>query len=226
MKELCLRCGLCIGSIPLFEHLNAEDQRRIMTRASHEQVPTGTVVFAPDEPADRIVIVRSGKLKLSSYDVDGKEYIYNILTEGDVYGEASVFSAQRFAVYGETLTPAHLCTLTTATIEAMVASDAELGIKLIKALGRKVAEAQEKARLLAIDDAGERVIRYLIMRYRSLGSSEIGLSRRTVAASINLSRETVSRKFSELETAGLIESVGYKRIRLLNPERLLALAKD
>lgn len=225
-KDSCPKCRLCIGSIPLFEHLSAEDQQKILAEAEHEQIPAGRVIFSPDEPADRIVIIRSGKLKLSNYDSNGKEYIYDILTAGDVYGEAAIFSDQRFAVYGETLTAAQLCTLTADTVASLVASDAALGIKMIQALGRKVAEAQSKARILAIDDAGDRVVQYLIMRYKQLRDPEIALKRQAVAAAINLSRETVSRKLSELESAGIIQSIGYKRIRLLNVERLLAMAKE
>lgn len=44
----------------------------------------------------------------------------------------------------------------------------------------------------------------------------VSLNQENIASSINMTRETVSRKLSELENDGYIENIAYKKIRIKN----------
>lgn len=216
----CLVCGLCINRIGLFENLTDEKQRQIMAHAEHKVLPKGTVLFHPGDQLDRLIIIRKGKLKLSDYDVEGREYIYDILVESAVLGEDLIFSDQTIGTYGEALTELHICSLSREVLEDLLRQNSDFSLQMIRLLGKHLAANQATIRLLSIPDSKTRLEQYLVQRCENLGHNMIELSRDTIASAINVSRETVSRKLGEIERDGNIELIGYKKIYVKNKEKL------
>lgn len=208
----CSRCGLCLEQVELFRGLEAADQLWLMSHADHLEYPAGEILFQPGDRMDRLLILRTGKLKISNYDAEGKESIHEILTVGKVLGEEGVFTGQEYTAYGECLTPCHICILRKETIFQLVHQYPEFSTRLFAALAKKLIEAREMNRLLTIPDAKDRLEEYLLFRKRYIKQAEIELSRQTIASAINLSRETVSKKLQELQQEGKITLQGYKSI--------------
>ena len=87
-------------------------------------------------------------------------------------------------------------------------------------LGKRLSDNQATICLLSIPDSKSRLEQYLVRRCESLGHNMIELSRDTIASAINVSRETVSRKLSEIERDGHIELIGYKKILVKHKEKM------
>lgn len=149
----CHRCGLCIGKISLFDNLSQEKQEQIMSHANHQVLPKGSLLFLPEDQVTRLIIIRQGKLKLSGYAADGREYIYDILTSGAVFGEDTIFSQATIGMYGEALSELHICSLSKDVLEDLLKQNIEFSIQLIRLLGKRSADYQETIRLLAIPDS-------------------------------------------------------------------------
>lgn len=223
MKELartCPSCGLCIQSIDLFKDLSDEDKMLLMNGATHINLTDGRVLFEPDDPAHSVFVVKSGKIKLSNVDEEGEEYIYAILSSGETLGEELIFTEESYNMMGTSLGRSSICKFTRDQIMSLIRERPEFTNKLIETLGRKLRESREDLRIRSIPSAKERLEQYLVHRHELLGGRDIELSRETIASSINLSRETVSRKLMEIEAEGTIELTGYKKIRLLHPEKI------
>lgn len=216
----CSKCGLCINKIEIFEDFDTDEQVSIASQAVYKQYKKGSIVFTPDVKANKIIIITKGKLKLSDYDDEGKEYIYDIVTDGQVIGEETLFSEDSYGLFGEALTDLNLCILSSESLEELITLDSDFRNRFIKILGRKFIKQRQENKLLSIVDAKERLHQFLSMRSEKLNSNVIGLTRDTIASSINISRETVSRKLKELEEEGIIELDGYKKIILTNKGKL------
>lgn len=216
----CDKCGICINKIKLFEKLSTEEQFQILKESRHQLFPKNTIIMCPEDKADKVIIVKKGKLKLCAYDENGKEYIYDIIGDGDILGEEAIFSEDNVGMYIETITDVNACILTRELLERFLASNSAFAIKLIRSLGKRVAEDKNKIRLLSISDAKKRLEYYLVLRCDQMGHNHIELTRDVIASAINASRETVSRKLSEIENEGNIQLIGYKKIHVLNKERL------
>ncbi|NLW52233.1 MAG: Crp/Fnr family transcriptional regulator [Tissierellia bacterium] len=208
----CDKCGLCINKIEIFEDFDAVEQMSIASQAMHEFYKKGSIIFSPQDAANRIIIITKGKLKLSDYDDEGKEYIYDIATSGDIIGEETLFSDDSYGMFGEALTDINICILSSDSLEELIALDSDFRNKFIKSLGRKFMKQRQENKLLSIFDAKDRLYQFLLMRSRKVNSNVIELTRDNIASTINVSRETVSRKLKELEEEGTIELVGYKKI--------------
>ena len=51
----------------------------------------GWTVFAEGEPADRLYIIMSGKVKIGHRSLDGRDHLLAIMGPPDMFGELSVF---------------------------------------------------------------------------------------------------------------------------------------
>ena len=219
----CVGCGLCASEIEIFEGLSTENHKILTAKSVHREHKKNDVIFSYNDEADKIVIIRYGKVKLSYFSEDGKEYIYDILKDGDIIGEQTLFNGGVFGMDGIALTEVGTCTLTKAIIEGLIMEHPKLGVNLIETIGKNLSETREHARILSITNPKKRLAEFLVARANTTNNPVVELSMETIASSINLSRETISRKMGELAKDELVELVGYKKVVIKDKAELLNL---
>lgn len=220
MECSCKFNGLCTSKIALFTMLTLEEHNALISKSEHLDFKKGDTIFRESDPADKIIIVRYGKIKLNHYSVDGKEYVTDILVESDIYGEQNIFGGGKYDVNAVALEPTGVCIISQADIQKMIMSRPEVGVKLLNVVGVKLSSANELIELLSINDAKSRLAGFLLYRNTRIKKELIELSRDDIAAYINLTRETISRKLNELEEEGFIQLEGHKKIKIINKEAL------
>ena len=213
---------LCTSRVNIFQSLSVDEQLELVKAAGHRNVPAGTAVFREEDPADRILVMHRGKIKLNRYSPEGREYVLDIIGAGDIYGEQRLFSGQKQEMNAIALEAATYCEIFKSDIEALIMRKPAVGIKMLDELGTKYSRASRMQEILAINDARGRLAGFLLHTSGESGSKVIPIARETISASINLRAETISRKLNELEREGLLELEGHQIIRVLNPEGLRA----
>ncbi len=221
MEQHCNCCNqLCTSRIPLFQPLSNEEQRGLISRALHLDYKKGEAILHERDPAEKIMIIRYGKIKINHYSLDGKEYVLDILTEGDIYGEQNIFGGKDLEANAIALEESGACLISLADIQDLILKKPEMGIKMLRVVGEKLSLANELTQLLSINDAKARIAGFLLFRSSRIKSETIELTRDDIAAYINIRRETISRKLGELRTDGTIELKGNRVIIIRNKEAL------
>lgn len=220
MECSCRFNGLCTSKIALFSMLTLEEHNTIISKSQHLDYKKGEIIFRESDPADKIIIVRHGRIKLNHYSMDGKEYVTDILVESDIYGEQNIFGGGKYDVNAVALEPTGVCIISQADIQKMIMNRPEVGVKLLNVVGVKLSSAHELIELLSINDAKSRLAGFLLYRNTRIKKELIELSRDDIAAYINLTRETISRKLNELEDEGVIQLDGHKKIKIIDKEAL------
>lgn len=216
-------CGhsvLCTSRIAAFEFLSDQEQRLLVENARHRSLPAGQAIFREGDMAEQILVMHRGRAKLVRYSLEGREYVLDILGAGDIYGEQRMFTGLPHEVSCITLEPTNYCEILRPQIEALIMREPVVGIKLLEALGRKYSRASRLQEILSINDAQARLAAFLLHRARELGTQTIKLVRSSIAATINLRPETISRKLNDMEREGLLALQGHKTIRILNRDGL------
>lgn len=223
----CRNCGrLCITKVSLFDGLGKAEQARLMALARHEDYKKGSYAFLMGDAADRILILRYGRIKMSRQTPEGEEMVLDILNTGDVIGEETVFSAERYQAQGLCLEDTGTCALSAAAILDLVREHPDLGVRLLGSLGQKLRDAQRMMGILSHDSAMVRLAGFLLFRLERGDGKVVSLSREDIASSIHIRRETISRKLAQLKQEGIIQLEGYKRIRVLEPALLFSLSLE
>lgn len=225
VKEINMNCtccfnGLCTSKIELFSMLTLDEQNSLISKAKHLDYKKGDLIFRESDPADKIIIIRFGRIKLNHFTQEGKELVNDILVEGDIYGEQNIFGGGNYNVNGVALEPSGVCIVFQTDIQKMIVQKPEVGIKLLSVIGSKLSSANELIELLSINDAKSRLAGFLLYRSTRVKKDIIELSREDIAAYINLTRETISRKLNELNDEGIIELSGHRKINIIDKEAL------
>ncbi len=220
MECTCCFNGMCTSKIELFSILSQDEQHEIISKSKHMNFKKGDIIIRESEPADKILIVRFGKVKLNHFSAEGKEFVTDILVESDIYGEQNIFSGGKFNVNAVALESTGICLISQSDIQKMIMNRPESGIKLLSVIGSKLSTANKLIELLSINDAKVRLAGFLLYRSTRIRKDLIELSRDDIAAYINLTRETVSRKLSELKEERILELNGHRKIKILDKEAL------
>ena len=221
MELMCNCCSkLCTSKIPLFNPLSLDEQKELVSKARHLDYKRGETVFHEYDTADKILIIRYGKIKINHYSLEGKEYVLDILVQGDIYGEQNIFGGKTFEANAVALEECGVCLISFTDIQELILKKPEIGVKLLNVVGQKLSVANELVQLLSINDAKARVAGFLLFRSSRIREETIELTRDDISAYINVRRETISRKLGELCREGAIELIGNRRIRVRNKDIL------
>ena len=79
-----------LNKIEIFNGLSLLDRQRLVPLLSAKSFEPEETIFLQGEPGDGLYLIRSGKVKICSYDQQGNELIFSFLSSGDLLGEIAL----------------------------------------------------------------------------------------------------------------------------------------
>ena len=219
MPASCLACGHACFSLDLMAGLNPEKRSLILSRSRRIHLERDETLFESGDPVQALYLLHRGRVKLTSFDTEGREQITGILSAGDTLWEDLFEPDSRWPFTCICLEDADLCRLDRDAF-AQALQDPALALQVISLLSRKLRDADHRNLLLSTPSPLRRLAGFLLFACRSGAKDTVVLRLDDIAGSISLRPETVSRKLSELEKAGLVKRIHQSCIRLLDPEGL------
>src|SRR5688500_8377866 len=213
--------------VPLFSELSPEELDRISRVAVPRSFPKGVRVFHEGDHSDACYIVRSGDLRVTREHPDGRAIALATLGPGDIFGELAMLDGEARSASVEALSDCELLALPASDVRALLAGSAEITVKLVVALTRRLREANERIARQSFQTVPSRVAGVLsqLVAEDALPEGREGITVRMTQADLaqlaGTSRESVSRFLATLERAGVVV-VGRGRVTVVEPRRLRA----
>jgi CRP-like cAMP-binding protein len=144
-----------------------------------------------------------------------------------------VLAGEAYPATAQVLEPAVTLSLRREAYAALVREHADLGWALIEELGRRLQQAHEKIRSLAVEKVERRVARLLLRLANTAGERldggavriTVSLTRQDIADMAGTVVETAIRTMSKFQKQGWLETQeGY--IVLLQPHALVSVAEE
>lgn len=181
----------------MYSLLNREEKQKLKIIKTHKD----QLIFREDEDCAYAGIVVSGQISIRSYNLNGKEVIYNTIDSGGIFGNNLLFSSDR-KYKGDVIA------LKDSTV-ALVDKEALLQILkenedfleyYLKIQADSLKQINLKVKLLSFDSARERFMYYLNYHQGLIHFESVS----ALANELSLSRENVSRLLSSLVKEGII----------------------
>jgi CRP/FNR family cyclic AMP-dependent transcriptional regulator len=80
-----------LSAVPLFALLDDKERAAIGAALETRRCAAGTEIFREGTPGDEMFIVHSGRVEVFTTSDTGERIVYNELTQGEVFGELSLF---------------------------------------------------------------------------------------------------------------------------------------
>lgn len=224
----CSRCEeICTLKVPVFSSLNRDDLFHIASMIRHQEYKRGETLFTEETSPDALVIINQGSVKAYKITPDGREQILYVFSEGDFFGERSLFGRQKTAYAVAALEAVKTCSLTKERFHDLLRSYPEIAVKIIEELEARIARMESALQSIGVRSVDSRIGALLLEFADRYGQAvpegvliRLPLSREGMANYLGIARETVSRKLGQMESEGLIRSVSNKSILLLDREAI------
>jgi CRP-like cAMP-binding protein len=226
---------------PLFAPLSDYERSKVEAQLVRRRHGRDDYLFFEGEPAEWLVFVAEGRVKMIKHSGSGRETILATFGPGQIVGEVGVLVGDLYPATAQALEPTGTLSLRRAEYVELVRTHPDLAWALIAELGRRLQRAHETIRSMAVEKVERRVARVLLRMASASGERLEGeaargeppgavritaaLSRQDVADMAGTVLETAIRTMSKFQKQGLVETRG-SHIILLKPHQLVAIAEE
>jgi CRP/FNR family cyclic AMP-dependent transcriptional regulator len=183
--------------------------------------PRGALLMFEHEPGERVMILRSGRVKVSQVDEEGLELLLSIRDPGDVLGELAFIDHQPRLASVTALEPVQVLVIPAGAFRAHLKRTPRVAVALLKVITRRFRETTVKRVQFAESDTLGRLAARIVELAERYGTSSddgatvtltLPLTREELAAWTGASRAGVAHALQTLRELGWIQT---ERRRLL-----------
>lgn len=218
-----------LDNVPLLNILGAQDRQRILGELSETRYGKDDFIFREGDPTEYFHIVKEGTVKCVKSTPDGKECTLKMLMPGDLFCcDAAAFDGGCHPGTAQPMGNVSILRMHRKTYFDMLRRSPDAAMEVIKYLGNRLNEAQEKTKILALDRADQRLAALLADLAARNGIKDpqgirlpMRLTRQDMANMIGATTETVIRIMSRFKRERLVSGTA-NRLVILNLQKLKA----
>jgi CRP-like cAMP-binding protein len=231
-KSFSEKLGL-LRELELFSGLSEADIEAIGHATTMTHCHPGQVILSPDDPPDRIHILKKGKVRVFRVTPDGKQLTLDIYDKGTILGDMRLLGQDRLPqAYAETIDAAVICTISPEELRRLVELHPIIGVNIITFLSRRLQEAERELEVMAYQRVGQRLARKLIDLGQRFGVETVRgtliqarLTQQELAEMIGTTRETLAHTLSDFRRRDLLDTA-HHQVVIRDAERLAEVAHD
>jgi CRP/FNR family transcriptional regulator len=220
-----------LNQIPLLQILSAQDRQKVLGEMTETRYGKGQYIFREGDPTEYFHIVKEGSVKCVKSSLDGKECTLKVLMPGDLFCcDASAFDGASHPGTAQPMGDVSVLRMKKEAYFKMLRGNPDAAMEVIRYLGNRLNEAQEKAKVLALDRADQRLASLLVNLAERSGVEEpngirvsVRLTRQDMANMVGVTTETAIRIMARFKKERLVSGTAARLIiRDLPKLRILA----
>lgn len=133
-----------------------------------QEFAAGEVLFREGEPGDRMFVIQTGAVRITKA-MAGEHKVLAVLGPGEFLGEMAILNGKPRTATATVIEPTRCLLIDARTLEAMVAKNAEIALRLIKKLARRLDSADTLIEILMHTDPKARVMLALSRHAEAFG---------------------------------------------------------
>lgn len=195
-------------------------------------VENGAYLFMEGDPAEWLLVVLQGRVRLSQVTADGQQVILQIASPGESIGVIAVLSAVEYPVTAQAVEESLVMAWDHQTMRSLMEQMPGLALNALQIMAGRVRQFQDRVRELSTEKVERRIARALLRLASQTGRKvaegvliDFSLSRQDLAEMTGTTLFTVSRTLSQWESQGLVKS-RREQVIICSPHGLVSIAED
>lgn len=219
---------LCVARVPIFQGLTLDQQRDVATLARPTRVEGGEQIYAAGEAVSQLMVVHTGRVKISRLSADGHEQIVRVLEPGDFVGEAAFLDGTRPDHFAVALEQGSMCVFRHSDLGRLVGAHPSVALSMLRTLSRRLEETETRLASVTSGDVAARLVDYLMSlptrREDGVPVVQLPMAKKDIASLLDTTPESLSRQLRRLGDRGVIEQRPGRRIALTDLAALSSLS--
>jgi CRP/FNR family cyclic AMP-dependent transcriptional regulator len=230
-RSLAEKLGL-LSEVALFAGLSEVDIQAIGHATTMTHCVRGQQILSPDDPPDRIHIIKKGRVRVYRTTPDGKQLTLDIFEKGTILGDMGLLGQDRLPeAYAEAIDDGVICTITPDELRKLIERFPVIGVNVIRHLSRRLQAAERELEAMAYQRVDQRLARRLLDLGQRFGVRtergtliEARLTQQELAEMVGTTRETLAHTLADFRRRGLLDTAHHQVI-IRDAERLADLAE-
>ena len=204
--------------------LAPEDQARLSEQCVERRFGKNQVVYVEGAPADSMLVLGSGELKVSSFAADGNELILASVIPGETIGELGMLSSMPRSATVTATRPSTGMMLSRLVVVSLIEQRPAVALAMLQNLADLTRRVTGVAADLVFLDVHQRVAKFLVNNTQGpLGTVQV--TQTHLGSAVGASRQRVNLCLQDFQRKGWI-SIFSGTIRVIDPERLSGYVPD
>lgn len=211
----------CIGHLWVFEDLKPEEMAALVQAALRKTYEKGAVIFGQGQGADRMFLIKAGRVKLSKLTEVGHEITLDIRKAGDFLGESMLLEDADYPLTATCLEATLSCGFRKADFERLILENPNIGLQVIKNLSKRIAWLTGRVGSLSCTHLEERLYEVLVNVAREHGERrgagvaiQFPLTHEELGFLVGAHRVSITKALKSLKKSGKILQTGKTLILL------------
>jgi CRP-like cAMP-binding protein len=215
-----------LSDIELFQDLSPKEIEELERLITISSVKRGKVFYRPEEAGEVLFILKSGHVQLYRISPEGKKLVIASLGAGTLFGEMPLLGQQLHNTFAEAAEDCVIFVMSRKDLERLFLNKPQVALRVLDITGRRLRDVEDRLQTMAFKGIPARLASLLLLLAEEHDSLEVmGLTHQDLAETVGTYRETATQVLNDLKAQGLID-IGRKRITILDPEGLLAVAES
>lgn len=226
MRLACQDIPAYLSVLPLFHEMRPTELERIADSSVLRRCMRGDEIFRVGEPCEGFHVVMSGQVKLYALSPTGHEKVIEIISPGNTFAEALMFTGKPYIVSAQSLTDSVILTVRKQAVMDEIERDPRFAMRMLGGISRRLHGLVQDVEASALHSGIQRVIGYLLrdqsvdeLTPGQMATVSLPVSKATIASLLSLTPEYFSRVLRELEDSGYI-AIDRRDIRILDVQGL------
>jgi CRP/FNR family transcriptional regulator, nitrogen oxide reductase regulator len=221
-----------LGGMELFFDLPPAALADVGGRARVRHLARGTIVFSQGQPADRCHALLAGRVRIAQSGEDGGQLLVRFVGPGEMFGTMALFTDRHYPADATAVVDSVEISWTEGALLELIQHHPQIAINLVKIVGARLREVQERLRELATQRVEQRMAHLLLRLADQRGVADgdsttidVPLTRQDLADMCGTTLYSASRILRTWERAGLLKT-SRQRLTLRNLPELRRLAGE
>ncbi len=199
-----------------------------LSKVTHlDRLEKGEIVYLPGDQAERIFILKQGRVRISRLSPEGKQLTLAILEPGTLFGEMALLEEPAYENIAEALDETWLCWIQKADFLSFMHKHPQINYRIMKLVGRRMCQIESRLEDLVFLSVEQRLLKLIHSLADEYGQNTaqgtligIKLTHEEMGQMINATRPTVSELLQKMQSQNKIRIV--KRQILVLPQLIHA----
>lgn len=217
----------------LFLGLKTAALTEVAHRGQVQHLPKGSLLFAQGATADRCHALIEGRMRIAQSGAEGDQIIVRFVGPGETFGTVALFTDRRYPAEATAVVDSIEISWPQPTLLELIERHPQIALNLVKIVGSRLREAQERLREVATQRVDQRIAHALLRLAERDASDEpendaaieFPLTRQDLAEMCGATLYTVSRVLTAWEKAGYI-TTRRKQLTIRNYPEIRRLAGE
>ncbi len=205
-----------LESINLFYNVDNDFLNKASDLCKVKNYPKNSMIILEEEYGDKLFIVKSGTVKITRVNDEGKEVILALLGSNEIFGEMAILDGESRSANVLAQEDCDLLVISSEDFLDLLKNNFKISFALLSELAKKLRKSDMQIEALSLSDAEHRIGVSILNLAEDMGVIRNGKVtiqnlpfQQDIANMAGTSRETVSRVLKTFEDRNLIFKEGH-----------------